>query len=359
MNRAHFEQLQPFCPACQTADSTADVELLGVEVENGEHVVEGWLGCTNEQCQHEYPIIDGIPILLPQARQFICDNAFAILRRRDLSESVEGMVGDCCGPDAPLDRIRQHASCYGWSHYACRDPEESDDVASQSLERLLEQILARSGPIAGPVLDAGCAVGGASFALARRTGALTLGVDVHFSLLRIAAAAARSGVVEYPRRRSGVIYERRTFELCEPNRDKTDFWASDATGLPVRAETFSTAVGLHTLDSVASPVGLLTEMTRVLAPGGKLIFACPYDWTGAVTPVESWLGGHSARGHRHGDSASILIDLLTEGAHPASVVGLRVTHESDDLIWKVRWHERATIDYRIHLVVAEKLAGTS
>ena len=327
---------------------------MGVERQEGELVVEGRLVCTNEACQYEYPIIDGIPILLPNARQFISDNALAILQRDDLSETIEGMLGDCCGPDSALDRIRQHASCYGWSHYAHRDPHEGPEAASHSLDALLDQILARSGPVAGPVLDAGCAVGGGTFSLATRTNDLCLGVDVHFALLRVAAAAARRGIVQYPRRRTGIIYDRRVVELGDPSRQFIDFWASDATALPLGSGFFSTVIGLHTRDSVASPVALLTELTRVLAPGGKLILACPYDWTGAVTPVQSWIGGHSARGQHGGDSDRILIDLLTPGAHPASQNELRIIHESDDLIWKVRWHQRATIDYRIHLVVADK-----
>jgi SAM-dependent methyltransferase len=111
------------------------------------------------------------------------------------------------------------------------------------------------------------------------------------------------------------------------------------------------------LDCVQSPHDLLSALPRLLAPGGKAILSTPYDWSPAATPVEAWLGGHSQRGETAGASEPVLRALLTPGAHPASLDKLRVIAEESSLPWRVRLHERAVMEYRVDLVVAEQNAS--
>jgi SAM-dependent methyltransferase len=209
----------------------------------------------------------------------------------------------------------------------------------------------------GPVLDVGCSVGRAAFELARRTDGLVLGVDVNFAMLRLAAGVLCRGVVRYPRRRVGLVYDRREFPVQFENAATVDFWACDATALPFTDCTFAAAVGLNVLDCVASPLDLLGSMGRVLRPDAPLVLCTPYDWSGAATPPEAWIGGHSQRGATRGAAEPVLRALLTPGAHPASVAGLRLEAEINDLPWHVRLHDRGTMAYRTHLVVARAAAG--
>lgn len=355
MNVRHLEQFQPVCPACRTADAAHRVTVTGVDKEAGQHIIEGRLSCTNEQCQHEYPIIDGVPLLLPALREYVANNYVAIVARDDLTAATESMIGDCCGPKSPLDHLRQHVSSYAWSHYGDADPAERDSADGHSIQAVLQAGWEAAGKVTGPLLDAGCAVGGTTFALAERTDDLVLGIDIHFSMLRVAARVLREGVVRYPRRRGGIVYDRREFPVSFSGRERVDFWACDATALPFPPATIGGAVGLNTLDSVASPLGFLSSLAEVLSSEGKMILACPYDWTQGVTPVEAWIGGHSQRGSQGGASHLILADLLTPGAHPASIDGLRLLHQADDIRWKVRWHDRGMIDYRVHLIVAQRV----
>lgn len=353
MRILHFETLRPICPACRTPDNQSRLNLARVEKGDDELVVEGALCCANQRCQHEFPIIDGVPIILPGLRQYVSDNLLAIVRRSDLSATLEDMIGDCCGPGTPFDLLRQHLSSYGWSHYGQWDPQASGWTTEDSTSQLLKSALARSGPVSGPILDAGCSVGAGAFAAAE-SGQLVLGVDVNFSMLQLAQRVLRTGVVEYPLRRCGIVYERRRFEPPMENLAQVDFWACDAMALPFADATFATTFGFNTLDSITSPLALLENLRTALTTGGKLILACPYDWSVGVTPLEQWIGGHSNRGPQRGDSGRMLEDLLTPGGHPGSIDGLRLIHQSDDLHWRVRWHERGMIDYRVHLVVAER-----
>src|SRR5262249_32606500 len=115
------------------------------------------------------------------------------------------------------------------------------------------------------------------------------------------------------------------------------------------------AVSLNVLDCVPAPVDLLRSLAQALMPGAKAMLACPYDWAPASTPGEGWLGGHSQRSQDRGASAPVLRALLTAQGHPWSVKGLELLAERDGLAWHVRMHERSTMSYKTHLVVAQKL----
>src|SRR5260370_11265467 len=146
---------------------------------------------------------------------------------------------------------------------------------------------------AGPVIDAGCSVGRSSFALAERADGLVLGVDLNFAMLRLASEVLRLGTVCYPRRRVGLVYERREFPARFARSENVDFWACDVSALPFPPGTFGLAVSMNVLDCVSGPRELLVSLGRVLKTGGKAVLTCPYDWSSSATPVEGWLGGHS------------------------------------------------------------------
>ncbi len=227
---------------------------------------------------------------------------------------------------------------------------------SGSVVRVLERGLDLGAEIPeGPLLDLGCAVGRTTFELAARTGRLVLGVDLSYAMLRLAARVLREELVRYPRRRVGLVYDRRDFPASFPSAENVDFWACDALALPFPIGSFAAIVGLNVLDCVQSPHDLLASLPRLLADNGKAILSTPYDWSPNATPVEAWLGGHSQRGENAGASEPVLRALLTPGAHPASVEGLRIVAEEPSLSWRVRLHDRAVMEYRVHLVTAESI----
>ncbi|HEV2854746.1 MAG TPA: methyltransferase domain-containing protein [Thermoanaerobaculia bacterium] len=353
MRRRHLEALRPVCPVCRTAGGENPLFLADVRHEEGGHVVEGTLRCPSSSCQREYPILDGIPLLIGNLRSYVAGAINQINAREDLDATTESLLGDCCGPGSPYDATRQHLSTYAWDHYGDLDPDENSEVPPGSVLRVLERGLELAGEIPeGPILDLGCAVGRTTFELAARTGRPVVGVDLGYAMLRLAARALREGRVRYPRRRVGLVYDRRDFVVRSPDAENVDFWACDALALPFPSGTFAAVVGLNVLDCVQSPHDLLAALPQLLAPGGKAILSTPYDWSPAATPVEAWLGGHSQRGETAGASEPVLRALLTPGAHPASVEGLRIVTEEPAIPWRVRLHERAVMEYRVDLVVA-------
>src|SRR6476619_1600093 len=108
----HFEALRPICPVCRAAGQETALSLPVIESRDGEDIRAGVLGCT--LCGSQYPIIDGLPIIVPDVRRYVRDNLFYLLARDDLSPQVESLIGDASGPGSGLDAVRQHLSSYAW-----------------------------------------------------------------------------------------------------------------------------------------------------------------------------------------------------------------------------------------------------
>ena len=360
MRRSHFAAWAPHCPVCarRTGASPALGLAAGAREQDGD-VSAGILVCGDAACRQEYPIVDGIPIIMPDLRRHLGERAIEMLLRDDLDPAVLSLLGDAIGPDTWFDIIRQGVSTYGWDAYADLDPAEEERApVPGAARRCLAQLLQLAQPWrplgAGLVLDLGCAAGRTSFELAAATGGLVLGIDSNLALLRLARRVAQSGTVRYPRRRIGAVYDDRCFQADLPARSQVDFWACDVAALPI-AGPCDAAVALNLLDCVADPVQLLAGMAALLAPGGVLLLATPFDWSLRATPFEGWIGGHSQRGPGDGAAEPLLRSLVTEGAHPRAVAGLRIAG-SADCDWHTRLHDRSAVAYRSHAIALVRQA---
>jgi SAM-dependent methyltransferase/uncharacterized protein YbaR (Trm112 family) len=368
---SHFEALRPFCPVCKYRGLKEEYPLqIGtVSSESENQIVEGILVCSNSLCQSEYPILDGVPILLPNLRSYISENIFHIVSRTDLGEVADSILGDCCSQGSVLDSMKQHLSCYVWGHYSDLDPNESSDsIENASVLHILEQGLALESAQSdvgstsaastefGPTLDIGCGPGRTTIAIAEKTQRIALGIDLNFSMLRLASTILRKKRISYPRRRVGLVYDRREFDVPFSGLDLVDFWACDGLALPFSKGVFERVIGMNILDSVAAPQSLLSSIARVLRPNGSAVLACPYDWTASVTPVEAWIGGHSQRNETSGECAPWLRRILANTSEPTndSEPTLRLVSELDGLPWTVRMHDRSSMQYHVHLVHARR-----
>ena len=349
--------------------------LVEVLAEQGDAVISGVLHCPNPACQLEYPIIDGIPVIVPELRTLLTERGIELLLRDDIDPLLESMFGDAMGPGGWFDVMRQTVSSYAWDGWADLDPDEAvvevgggtvgagegaaPGPVPGAVRRCLERLLEMAGPVEGVarVLDVGCAAGRSAFLLAERhAGALVLGIDMHLGLLRLAQGALR-GVVSYPRRRIGLVYDRRRFAVSPGGAERVDFWACDALALPFAAGAADLVAALNVLDCVAEPRRLLAGLAEVLRGEGRLLLATPYDWSTRATPVETWIGGHSQRAAHRGAAEPFLRTLLSEGEHPQSVGGLRVLEEVAAWPWQTRLHERSSVSYRSHLLALARAGG--
>ena len=327
------------------------LELGLTERRSGDDVTEGILHCPEPLCRQEYPIIDGIPIIVPDVAKYLADYLWHVTARDDLSAPLETLLGDAAGPGSAFDSTRYHISSYVHDHWGEFDPQETPSAFPPgAMVRCLNAGLDLLGedPATGPSLDIGCSVGRSSVTLAGRTSGLVLGVDLNFSMLRVARRMLTTGEIVSARRRIGLVYDRRRVTVPVENAERVDFWACDAMALPFGARRFGMVSGMNVLDCVPDPRGLLMAIGALLVPNGGAVLATPYDWSTQATLPLGWIGGHSQRGAMNGAAEPQLRALLTPGGGPAT--GLRLVGEVTDFPWHVRLHDRSTVVYSGHLV---------
>ena len=329
--------------------------LANIERRAGDELMEGILHCTHEMCRQEFPVIDGIPIVVPDVARYLSENLWNLTARNDLSHSIETLLGDAAGQTSAYDSIRSHISSYAYDHWGEFDPEETATRTKPgSVARCLSAGLDLLGdPVAaGPALDVGCSVGRSSFVLAGRVPGLVLGGDLNFSMLRVARKALIEGEVTYARRRIGLVYDRRGFDVPNEGAERLDFWVMDAMALPFAAGRFGAITSLNMLDCVPDPRATLAGIGAALAPDGAGVLATPYDWSVNATQPLGWIGGHSQRGMGRGAGEPLMRGLLRQGGG----TGLRMVGEIEDFPWHVRLHDRSAVSYSTHVIAVRAAA---
>jgi SAM-dependent methyltransferase/uncharacterized protein YbaR (Trm112 family) len=353
VRRDHLERLRPICPTCRAVGRQALPLILGtIARSEAEDILEGVLVCPNQECQREHPIIDGIAVVVPDLQSWASHQLDAVLRRDDLSSFMQSLLGDAAGPGSVLDRERTNLSAYARTHWGDLDPDEPLP-AEATFVRLLDSALELlpDSP-RGMWLDLGCSVGRGTLEMARRTGDLAVGVDLSFSMLRVAERARREGRAVFELRRVGLVFDRCDLTIADVPTEQLSYWCCDVGALPFADGQFDGALSLNVVDCVPSPLGHLLELGRVLRGGASALLSSPYDWSPNATPVAQWLGGHSQRSPRHGSSAAELRRAL------ASIDNaLVIKQERERVPWRVYVNERASMDYAVHLLHLERSAA--
>ena len=344
MKRRLFEAVAPRCPACGTG-----ALRLGVVAEGDADAVRtGAIHCGNPACYKEFPIVDGVPWLVPDPRAFLQVHGPSLLERDDLDPFMTGLLGDGLGPNTTFDATRQHRSSYGWGHWG--------DLAGLG-DSGLAGLFAAAAPFLtglpdGLVVEIGSAMGRVTAELAAHTHRPVLGIDLHVAMLRASQRLLRDGVARFPFRRSGVVFD--GAEVPVPHDlSNVDFWGADGRQLPFQDGQIAGLLLLNVFDTLVAPYEFLGRLPTLLAPGGVCVMAQPYDWSTSATAFDQWIGGHSQRGFEQGDPAATVRALL-DGRHPGAIAGLELLGEVDDLPWIVRMHDRAQMHYRCHLVAVRR-----
>lgn len=143
-------------------------------------------------------------------------------------------------------------------------------------------------------LDVGCAVGGASFELAKHFNNV-IGVDISSQFIEAANKLKDGETANYNMIVEGEIYK----ELSVPSQNnmiKADiqFRRADACSLPSEYQNFDAVLASNLLCRLPSPKSFLARMGGVMGlvkPGGIVVFASPLSWSEQYTQKDAWLGG--------------------------------------------------------------------
>jgi SAM-dependent methyltransferase/uncharacterized protein YbaR (Trm112 family) len=314
-----------------------------------QEVLEGALLC--RACGFEFPIIDGIPIIVANVRDLVANQLRALTMPADLSPYLMGFIADCAGAASEFDTERYLVGTYGHSHWA--EAVDSKVAASGALA-LSRAALALTDPPRGTWLDLGCSLGRASVELARAGAELVCATDMNLGVLRAFRRALQTGVLNYDLRRVGVVYDRRQITLhVEPEvKQKIAVWACDASVIPFATASVAGVLSLNVIDCVPYPLNHVSEVARVLAPDGNAVFATPFDWSVKATGFDYWVGGHSPRGPHRGGSKEAFERVV--GAEDPMQLGLRL-QRSTQAAWSVHAHERLTMEYQTYLAAVKRV----
>ena len=145
-------------------------------------------------------------------------------------------------------------------------------------------------------LDIGCAVGRATFELARHC-VEAIGIDYSRRFIEVAAALANDGDFPYERTDEGALTTRlRARVPADISRKRAQFEHGDAQDLRADLGSFDVVLAANLVDRLAEPARFLARCPGLVKSGGQLVLTSPYTWLDEFTPKKNWLGGFAADG---------------------------------------------------------------
>jgi len=155
------------------------------------------------------------------------------------------------------------------------------------------------GRARGHALDLGCAVGRASFELARGFDRVT-GLDFSTRFFRLAVKMLEDGYLRYALPEEGEILSFHELALAELGleevRKKVQFFQADACNLPEKFTGYDLVLAANLVDRLYSPRRFLTSIHERMNPGALLVITSPYTWLEEFTQKEEWLWGYREAG---------------------------------------------------------------
>lgn len=159
-------------------------------------------------------------------------------------------------------------------------------------------------------LDLGCAVGRASFELARRC-AEVVGIDYSDRFIEVAGHLKSNGSFLF-----SCVEEGELFRPChavisaEIDRRRVAFERGDALDLRGDLGNFDVVLMANLIDRLKNPRQCLNQLPGLLNPGGQLIITSPYTWLEEYTLRENWLGAFEESG-KYVNSLETLKEILS------------------------------------------------
>lgn len=195
--------------------------------------------------------------------------------------------------DAP--KVRLHVVLFT-NHGSTTTPQSACNFAARCAllcERHCLALQDFTGELGAPTaLDIGCAVGGATFELAR-VFPLVVGLDYSQHFVDAACAMQAAGRLPYT-----AVVEGDLVEQCEAvvdqgiDRSRVRFVRGDACNLPKQMRPVDCVLAANLLCRLPQPERFLADLPRLLKPGGVAVLVSPYSWLAAWTPRTRWLGGY-------------------------------------------------------------------
>lgn len=174
-------------------------------------------------------------------------------------------------------------------------PHNGLDFAARTARVLMAACDAHGVPVQR-ALDLGCAVGGASFELARRFTEV-IGADWSEAFVAAAQQLRDAGRLTYLLREEGHVSSPRDITLpADLDRSRLHFEKADAHHPPAAWGVFDALLMANLIDRLAEPQLCLARLPQLVRPGGIVLITTPFTWLPEYTPEAHWLGGYTHDG---------------------------------------------------------------
>jgi len=198
-------------------------------------------------------------------------------------------------------------------------------------------------------LDLGCAVGRATFELARGFERVT-GLDFSANIIRVGVQMKEKGTVQYTRPEEGELssfLERRASELgLTEVRERVEFFQADACNLKDVYTGYDLVLAANLIDRLYSPRRFLSRVHERIHPGGLLVITSPYTWLTEFTERSEWIGGFRKDGEPY---------TTLEALHEILAPHFRRLGEPIDVPFVIRETRRKSQHSVAEMTVWEKL----
>ena len=287
------------CPSCLPVEEKL---RCTINEKDGEDILSGSLSCP--QCNNNYPIQDGIAIILP------------------VSYEVDPRVPSKYENSLLL-------SSYLWAHYA-------DILKDMDATAAYEEWAALLRDDSGISLDAGCSVGRFTFEMSRKSD-FAVGIDNSRAFIKTARQLMINRQLSFSIPEEGLLREQRIIKLPETfDSAKVEFVVGDAQRLPFRMNSFSSVSSLNLVDKIPSPLAHLREMNRVADESNtQFLISDPFSWSVDVAKESEWLGGVT-EGVNAGKGIDNIRSFLTTGSE--GFLPIWKVEKQDHIWWKIRNH---------------------
>lgn len=193
-----------------------------------------------------------------------------------------------------------------------------ENFAKASAEYCIAQ---NHGKSFGRALDLGCAVGRASFELAKVFDHVD-GIDFSARFIKTAISMQERGEVRYNTITEGELTHFNVNKASDLGLvevlSKVNFHQGDAGNLKPQFDNYDLIFMGNLVDRLSNPAEVIKEVIKRVNVGGLLIIASPFTWLEEYTPRENWLGGYKDDSGETLSSTQALIDTLANNAELVS-----------------------------------------
>ena len=144
-------------------------------------------------------------------------------------------------------------------------------------------------------LDIGCAVGRATFELAKEFDNVD-GIDYSKSFIEISNKMKNNKELSFLDVQEGDIAYKKAVSLDSLDlnniNSNINFYEQDAMNLDATLNSYDLVIAVNLIDRLHTPLDFLNEIPKRINKDGILLIASPYTWLEEFTKKENWLGGY-------------------------------------------------------------------